>query len=148
LKVVGGRQYTALAVGGAHVCALDTEHRAWCWGFSGSVGGAVPAGSGDVPTPQEVEGGRHYIAITAGFGHTCALDEARAAWCWGGSGGGPLGDGNLSRTGTGPVPVAGGLQYLQISAGGTATCGIVTDGTLACWGRNSYGQMGFAPGDP
>ena len=145
LKVVGGRQYTALAVGAVHVCALDTEQRAWCWGSPINVGTAVPGMQEGVSTPQAVDGGRRYIAITAGSGHTCALDEARAAWCWGN--GGPLGDGTEGIR-ISPVLVAGGLQYLQISAGGTATCGIVTDGTLACWGSNYYGQMGFTPGDP
>ncbi len=28
----------------------------------------------------------------------------------------------------------------QVSAGAHHTCGLKTDGTLACWGRNDYGQ--------
>jgi alpha-tubulin suppressor-like RCC1 family protein len=149
VPVIGERRYSALAVGGVHACALDTEGRAWCWGFSAAVGSTVSSasGTGTVDTPQAVDGGRRYIAITAGGGHTCALDETRAAWCWGGNGVGALGDGTVDNR-ISPVPVAGNLRFQQISAGGTATCGIVTDGTLACWGMNSYGQMGFTPGDP
>jgi alpha-tubulin suppressor-like RCC1 family protein len=147
VMVTGGRTYTALAVGGVHVCALDAEGYAWCWGYPASVGSNAPSASGSVEAPQAVDGGRRFIAITAGYGHTCALDESRAAWCWGANGVGALGDGtDVNRLS--PVPVAGNLRYQQISAGGTATCGIVTDGALACWGENSYGQMGFTPGDP
>jgi hypothetical protein len=146
MLVTGGRQYTALAVGGQHVCALDTSRRAWCWGFPPSVGSTAPNDGARVP--QAVDGGRTYTSITAGFQHTCALDDDRVAWCWGPSNmGGQLGNG-AEPVGVSPVQVAGNLRYQQISAGGTATCGIVSDGTLACWGTNSYGQMGFAPGDP
>ena len=28
----------------------------------------------------------------------------------------------------------------ELSAGGAHTCGILEDGTVACWGSNSYGQ--------
>jgi hypothetical protein len=30
--------------------------------------------------------------------------------------------------------------FTQVSAGHYHTCGLKTDGTLACWGDNSYGQ--------
>lgn len=144
--VVGGRQYTALAVGGQHVCALDMDRHAWCWGFPFSVGGVAPTDGARVPQP--VDGGRTFISITAGFQQTCALDDNRAAWCWGPSNlGGQLGNGSGPDQ-VSPVQVAGGFRYQEIGAGGTATCGIVTDGSLACWGTNSYGQMGFTPGDP
>jgi alpha-tubulin suppressor-like RCC1 family protein len=147
--VPGGRQYTALAVGGQHVCALDSARQAWCWGYSISVGSAASSASTSqsVPAPQAVDGARRYIAIAAAYGHTCALDEANAAWCWGANGAAALGDGTTESRAS-PVAVAGNLRFRQISAGDTATCGIVTDGTLACWGSNPYGQIGFTPGDP
>lgn len=36
-----------------------------------------------------------------------------------------------------PVPVA------QIDAGHSATCAVARDGTLYCWGHNSFGQLGL-----
>ncbi len=37
-----------------------------------------------------------------------------------------------------PRPPAG--TFIQVSAGYAHTCGLRTDGTLACWGCNDYGQ--------
>jgi len=30
--------------------------------------------------------------------------------------------------------------FTQVSAGGYHTCGLKSDGNLACWGYNGYGQ--------
>ncbi len=34
------------------------------------------------------------------------------------------------------------LQWVQVSAGHEHTCGLMSDGTLWCWGLNDYGQLG------
>jgi alpha-tubulin suppressor-like RCC1 family protein len=34
------------------------------------------------------------------------------------------------------------FTFIEISAGWTDTCGIVTGGSVYCWGRNGYGQLG------
>ena len=36
--------------------------------------------------------------------------------------------------------------FTQVAAGNGHTCGLKTDGTLACWGRNDYGQSTPADG--
>ena len=36
------------------------------------------------------------------------------------------------------TPPAG--TFTQVSAGGSHTCGVKSDGTVACWGKNNYGQ--------
>lgn len=48
-----------------------------------------------------------------------------------------------------PAPLRGGgpdLPGQAISAGGTHTCAIKSDGTLLCWGDNSYGQTAVPAG--
>jgi alpha-tubulin suppressor-like RCC1 family protein len=36
-----------------------------------------------------------------------------------------------------PDVVPPGIRYSQVSAGGNHTCGVKTDGTVACWGSNN-----------
>jgi alpha-tubulin suppressor-like RCC1 family protein len=127
------------------VCALTTDGRAYCWGFPGSVGGTAPADG--ARTPQAVEGGLVFKRITSGFQHTCAIDTADDAWCWGMNGAGMLGDGTTTDR-VAPARVSTKEKFASLSGGGTATCGMTLSGRLLCWGLNSFGQLGFAPGDP
>jgi prepilin-type N-terminal cleavage/methylation domain-containing protein len=43
---------------------------------------------------------------------------------------------------TGPVASAWNFTATQISAGGSHSCAVLTDGTAMCWGYNNYGQLG------
>jgi alpha-tubulin suppressor-like RCC1 family protein len=43
-----------------------------------------------------------------------------------------------------PVPVSGGLAFVQRAAGSFIghTCGLTSDGAAYCWGNNAVGQLG------
>jgi len=81
--------------------------------------------------------------VAAGGRHSCALNDAGAAVCWGANDQGQLGDGTLEDR-AGPAPVAGGLTFTQLSAGASHTCGITREGDAYCWGTNERGQLGDA----
>ena len=40
------------------------------------------------------------------------------------------------------VPVAGGLTFAGVDAGGGHTCGVAAAGAAYCWGLNETGQLG------
>ncbi|MCP4172345.1 MAG: hypothetical protein GY758_16400, partial [Fuerstiella sp.] len=79
-------------------------------------------------------------------GHTCAVTDVGAAYCWGKNDYGQLGNGlwDINDGSLVPVRVKAGEQpgdeflsgVRQISAGGQHTCAVTVDGTVYCWGEN------------
>jgi len=133
VKVVGDRAYVAVAAGLMHVCALDSEGAAWCWGM-------IP-GDDAYGTPQPVPGDHRFAAIFAGGQFTCGLTNDGTAWCWGSGPFGELGNGSYD-TSLKPVAVVDGLYFSTLSLGGVHACGITTDERLYCWGNSEFGQLG------
>ncbi|HEX9632858.1 MAG TPA: hypothetical protein VGA02_10370 [Gemmatimonadales bacterium] len=82
-----------------------------------------------------------YAAVSVGGIHTCGVTAEGAAYCWGLSKFGQLGDGT-KKDRSRPVPVAGGVSFAAVSAGGIHTCGLTAAGVAYCWGRNNAGQFG------
>ncbi|MGH7523929.1 MAG: RCC1 domain-containing protein [Gemmatimonadales bacterium] len=82
-----------------------------------------------------------YAQISAGAGHTCALDPSGAAWCWGANGSGQLSR-LLAYTGETPAPINSALRFHSITVGGLHTCALTGSGVAYCWGDNTNGQLG------
>ena len=152
VAVTGGRSFTTISSGGLHTCALDGAGRAWCWGsdYTGALGDGN--GMSDVPraTPGAVAGGHTWATISAGGRHTCGLDTAGRAWCWGEDALGQAGDGGDASGQRPPdkdVPVAvsGGHTFVDIDAGNEHTCALDTTGAAWCWGEDSAGPLGDGP---
>jgi alpha-tubulin suppressor-like RCC1 family protein/uncharacterized protein YjdB len=82
------------------------------------------------------------LRLAAGQEHGCALNGAGQAFCWGANWGGQLGDGSTADPALSPRPVAGSQLFTGIAAGAAHSCGLAADGSVFCWGNNSYGQLG------
>lgn len=80
--------------------------------------------------------------ISAGSRHSCAVNGGRA-YCWGANDRGQLGDGELE-TRDAPTPVVGELEFAQVSAGLSHSCGVTRAGEAYCWGADDRGQLGDA----
>jgi alpha-tubulin suppressor-like RCC1 family protein len=95
--------YSAVAVGGTHVCALNTGGQALCWGeYDLRVSDTtITLGPGDVSQPPQSalvptlieSGGVTFTAITSGQRHSCAMTADGAGYCWGSNVHGTFGDG-------------------------------------------------------
>ena len=87
------------------------------------------------------------IATTADYTHNldtaCALTSGGGLWCWGDNAHGEVGDGTTTDRST-PVQIfTSGVA--DINGGGGyygSFCATKTDGSLQCWGQNSYGKLG------
>ena len=90
------------------------------------------------------------VAITAGGSHTCALLNDGTVKCWGLNIFGGLGRDNTidMGDGTGEIAALGAINLgtnqtaVAVTAGEYHTCGLLKDGTVKCWGLNSFGQLG------
>jgi alpha-tubulin suppressor-like RCC1 family protein len=137
--VAGGLKFKAITAGGAHACGLTTTGAAYCWGAADDDRLGGHTGPSEVPVP--VAGGLTFTALSGVARHTCGITTTGAAYCWGNNFHGQLGDGSAASASSGPVPVAGGLRFLSISAGFEHTCGVTTDSRVYCWGRNQERQV-------
>lgn len=83
--------------------------------------------------------------ISGGENFSCGIFDG-AAYCWGNNADGRLGIGvDFNRTWyvKTAAPVVGlGSNMLQVATGSRAACGLLSNGTVKCWGDNSYGQLG------
>ena len=114
-----------------------------CWGQGTSyqLGIGTYSNSG---IPVTVSGLTHAVAIAAHGLHSCAVKADGTAACWGTGYYGELGDGNTSYShyASTPVAVTGLAGAVDITAGTLHSCALKSDGSIACWGNNDYGQLG------
>jgi alpha-tubulin suppressor-like RCC1 family protein len=96
-QVVGQQRFVAVAAGASHTCALTALGAAWCWGQNalgqlGSLGtetctAQVPwVGTLTEPcsrSPRAVQTDLPFASLASGHFHTCGLNAAGEAYCWG-----------------------------------------------------------------
>ena len=148
VAVAGGHAFTIMSAGYYQTCALTSTGAAWCWGrdSSGQVGDGND-GQADKYAPVAVAGSHTFAALSGGLFHTCGIDTAGTAWCWGFDGNGQLGNGADSATKFTPVQVAGTGGFTTLTAGQYHTCGINSAGAAWCWGADADGQVGDGDDD-
>jgi alpha-tubulin suppressor-like RCC1 family protein len=137
----GTRRFRWVDAGGDHSCAVTTTFRAYCWGNgrNGSIGNGKTWLSF---WPRAVSGGLLFDRVTTGAGHSCGKTTENRLYCWGYNGYGEVGDGTTTYHVLTPVPVAGGILFGQMSAGGEHTCAKTPTHVAYCWGDNNLGAIG------
>ncbi len=148
--VLSGKTVIAIAAGQFHNLALCTDGTlaAWGYNFYGQLGNGLTSNS-SIPVAVSKTGvltGKTIIAIAAATYHSFALCSDGTLAAWGYNGNGELGNGG---TGFSPLPVAvdatgvlAGKTIASVFAGSFHNFALCTDGTLAGWGYNGYGQLG------
>jgi alpha-tubulin suppressor-like RCC1 family protein len=120
---------------------LTVTDRIYCWGWN--LGGEV--GDGTTTTrlkPVPILSERSFRQVSVGGLHSCAVTRAYKALCWGFNEKGQLGNGSTAELRLKPVPVAGELLFIQISAGHSSTCAVTSDHRAYCWGSGRNGEIG------
>lgn len=133
---------------GSYMCGTTPAGKLYCWGWNNAT-------QSRMASPQEIDlsgvpDGK-FASIAMAAQHMCGLTPAGTVYCWGKDYPyGLLGNdpdysyGSSDKAIPTPVDmsmVTGGV-FSRIAAGEDQTCGLTPTGTVYCWGRNSYGQMG------
>jgi alpha-tubulin suppressor-like RCC1 family protein len=133
----------ASVAGGGYFCAaVRSDGTVWTWGRNDQ--GQLGIGAGDKePIPVQVGNLTGVTAVAAGIGHSVALRSDATVWTWGGNQQGQLGNGTTSSVTT-PYPgqALNLTSVTAISAGGSHSMALRSNGTVWAWGQNSAGQIG------
>ncbi|WP_345531621.1 hypothetical protein [Viridibacterium curvum] len=151
-----------------HVCAVKSDSTVICWGSNslnqlgtGNTVASTPPvpadgspASSSTPVTVKIQPSKSTtatlsgaVAVSAGLYHACALLADGKIYCWGDNSSGALGTTTTSpwptwSAQTGATLVDGISGAVQLSSGSTFNCALLNDGTVRCWGDNTYGQIG------
>ena len=147
-----GKKIISISAGGRYTVALDEEGKVYTWGYNydGQLGDGTTTNSVLPICISDKENelkGKRIVNISAGYGHTVAIDEEGKVYTWGGNYYGQLGDGTKNDS---KVPICisdkenelKGKKIISISAGGSHTVALDEEGKVYTWGGNYVGQLG------
>ena len=141
---LGGTGALRVSAGSFHTCAITLDRNVMCWGenWNGQLGDSSNV---DRNTPVEVSipSNSSAISIDSGAFHSCLGMNDGSMFCWGYNAHGQLGNGGTSDSNS-PLPSAlsPDLLLMEVEVGLFHSCGLFDSGEVACWGDNSYGQLG------
>ena len=139
-RVDDAADWTSISVGAAVSCGVRAAGELWCWGRNdrSAIPGTVP----DMRTPPVRITNETYTSVSAAASHACAVSSGNVLRCWGDGELGQLGNGRQDIMSPPSVVMGGTNQWLSVSTSIDMTCGVQTDHSLWCWGRNNVGQVG------
>ena len=145
VQVAGITDATAITTGDSHSCALHQTGTISCWGrnWEGQLGNGQRGYDLVSSAPVQVVVITDATEVSAGSSHSCALREGGTISCWGENKHGQLGNQRgYHFVSSAPVQVADITDATAITTGSSHSCALHQTGTISCWGRNTYGQLG------
>ena len=141
--------FTQIAVGGFHACAINEDKFCFCWGWNGH--GQVGLDPENNPqnidkqiTPVLLQGEQEpYKEVSLGYKHSCIIDVDDNLFCWGQNQYYEIGkfvDENNDNDNDIKVYALWFIKekISKISLGKEHTCAINNTGHVFCWGQNNY----------
>jgi len=126
---------TQISAGFSFACGVRADGTLACWGGSGGADGdacTIPA-TGQLAAPSGA-----FVAISSSLYSNCALGKNAHVACWGAGEAtddpAALCAGDRYNFGQ-ATPPAG--NFRSIAVGDNHSCGVQTDGTIACWGAGT-----------
>ena len=161
--MLGNTQVSDVTAGDRHTCIVTSNGEARCWGHNGgintmSLGNSSFTGT-NTSSPQTVDlagagsqwtssSNPVFSSVVAGNGATCGtLAQNSSLICWGNgvatqnghsAGISILGGGNSSSSSS----TALAFDNNKLDVGNGQSCGILSNGSLMCWGYDNFGALG------
>jgi len=148
--MLAGKTVIAVSAGASHSLVLCSDGTVAAWGYNRSDHfGNRSASHSHVPIAISASGvlaRKTVIAIAAGGYHSLALCYDGTIAAWGQNEFGQLGNDSTAER-IEPVAVntdgvLAGKTVIAVSAGASYSLALCSDGTLAAWGQNCFGQLG------
>ncbi len=162
----------SVCAGLTHSCAVRGDGTVWCWGrnidfncnppnrtYYSRLGNNPPPSDTTTwsTTPVQAVGITTAVQVACSHDATCARLLDGTIQCWGFDYWGQLGDGGLA-PGTGctgitgtlapGAPVSGINTAVRVAMMHNHVCALLDNGSVRCWGTNTYGQLGSGGTDP
>ncbi len=138
--VPGITNAAAVATSGQNICIVLQDGAMTCWGEN--LWGEVGDGTTITRTTPVTTTLTNVVSVSLGSGHTCVVTTSGAALCIGHDAQGQLGNGTPTTAPTVTWQTAIPSGVVGVACGGAHTCALMSDGTVQCWGDNSFGQLG------
>jgi alpha-tubulin suppressor-like RCC1 family protein len=135
-----GTKLVSLTSGQKHTCGLGTDNNTYCWGSNEE--GQMSADNSTNSVRQvsriaDLSGPTKVVSTGVNATFTCAITQLSNATndniteCWGTDNSGRYND---------PYTVPGITTAVDVAVGQNHACAALADGSVRCWGDNSYNQ--------
>ena len=121
--------FFSVSAGLDFTCGLLTNRTAYCWGSNANHQLGTGTTNQRDSLPRSIVGGLRFRNLDAEQGRACAITDAGAAYCWGG-------------TLAVPTRFAESLTFKTITLGYAHACGLTPTGAAYCWGEADLGKLG------
>ena len=161
----GPLQATAVASSGNDTGCAIVNGGVWCFPLGGTITDSTFLGAGlgaTTPTSLPVQvvtsiNGPNLASVVqiAGGAYStyatfCAVTSDGSVWCWGYGNYGVLGHGDTANSSYARQVMADASTVLtgavEVRVGYETTCARFMDGSVQCWGTNTYGELGVPYG--
>jgi len=147
VRIGTATNWASVSTCGSGTMAIRTDGTLWAWGESHFLGFDSSV-MGVLNRPRQIGIARNWAAVStrgsSGFRHTVAIRTDGSLWAWGNNREGQLGDDTVGYRSLVPIRIGTDTDWQHVSAGGTYTMAIRTDGSLWAWGLNSAIRLGGA----
>lgn len=121
---------------------IKQDGKMFTWGYnaSGQLGSGTTTSR---VSPVSITGTiSDWLHVACGSDHVIAVTSAGQLYTWGLNSSGQLGNNTTTNRSSPGLPAGFSLGWAKVSAGGSSSAAIKSDGTLWTWGINNFGILG------